>query len=283
MRANRPSLTAQRVAMSRAAHQIFDHPRVLEDPLALRIIGAESAQAVRSGGQRYSERLARYLRAFLVARSRVAEDALADAFGRGVHQYVVLGAGLDTFAHRNPYAASTLRVFEVDHPQTQDWKRRQLAAAGLAIPQALTFVPLDFEAQTLTDELRRAGFRTDQAAFFSWLGVSMYLTRDAVFSTLSYIASLPAGSGIVFDYAVSPRTLPFARRLRARALMSRVAAIGEPWKTFLDPGELAAELRRLGFVHTQDLGPDELNARFFSNRTDGLRVAGLGRVMSAQR
>jgi methyltransferase (TIGR00027 family) len=283
MRADRPSLTAQRVAMSRAAHQVFDHPRVLEDPLALRIIGPESAQAVCSNGQRYSGRLARYLRAFLVARSRVAEDALADALGRGVHQYVVLGAGLDTFAYRNPYGASALRVFEVDHPQTQDWKRRQLSAAGLAIPQALTFVPIDFEAQTLADELHRAGFCTDEASFFSWLGVSMYLTRESVLSTLRYVASRPAGSGIAFDYAVSPRTLTFIRRLGARALMSRVAAIGEPWKTFFEPGELAAELRTLGFGHTQDLGAGELNARFFSERTDGLRVAGLGRVMCARR
>lgn len=283
MRADRPSLTAQRVAMSRAAHQIFDHPRVLEDPLALRIIGPQSAQAVRSGAQQYSARRARYLRAFLVARSRLAEDALADALGRGVRQYVVLGAGLDTFAYRSPHAASILRVFEVDHPQTQSWKRRQLAAAEIDIPPSLTFVPVDFETQTLADELRRAGLRAEEPSFCSWLGVSMYLTREAVLNTLRTIASLPAGSGIVFDYAVSPGTLTFVRRLAARALMSRVAAAGEPWKSFFEPGELAGALRTLGFRHTQDFGPGELNVRFFNDRTDGLCVAGLGRVMSAWR
>jgi methyltransferase (TIGR00027 family) len=281
MRANRPSLTAHRVAMSRAAHQLFDHPKVLEDPLALRIIGAQSAEAVRADRARYAGRLARHLRAFLVARSRVAEEALADAVSRGVHQYVILGAGLDTFAYRNPYPAATLRVFEVDHPQTQAWKRRQLSAAEIATPESLTLVPVDFETQTLADGLRSAGFSSNEPSFFSWLGVSMYLTREAVSSTLGYVAGLPSGSGIVFDYAVSPRTLSLLRQLAARALIRRVAAIGEPWKTFFDPDELAGELRSLGFGHIHDLGPAQLNERFFSDRTDQLGVAGLGRVMIA--
>lgn len=283
MRAGRPSLTAQRVAMSRAAHQLFDHPRVLDDPIALRIIGPQSAEAVRSARQRYSGRLARHLRAFLVARSRVAEDALADAVGRGTHQYVILGAGLDTFAYRSPYQAAVLRVLEVDHPQTQAWKLRQLSAAEIPVPPSLTLAPVDFETQTLADGLRGAGFDTQEPSFFSWLGVSMYLTREAILSTLRYVASLPPGSGIVLDYALSPRTLTFLGRLGARALMRRVAAIGEPWKSFFEPGELTAELAALGFGQTEDLGPDELNARFFGDRRDGLTVAGLGRVMSARR
>jgi methyltransferase (TIGR00027 family) len=281
MRSDRTSLTAQRVAMSRAAHQIFDHPKVLEDPLALRVIGAQSAEAVRANRPRYAGRLARHLRAFLVARSRVAEDALADAVSRGVHQYVILGAGLDTFPYRSPYPGATLKVFEVDHPQTQAWKRRQLSAAEIATPECLRFVPLDFETQTLADGLRGAGFSSDEPSFFSWLGVSMYLTREAILGTLRYVAALPTGSGIVFDYAVSPRTLSLLRRLAARALMRRLATIGEPWKTFFDPDELAGELRSLGFGHIHDLGSAQLNQRFFSDRTDQLGVAGLGRVMIA--
>lgn len=281
MRDNRPSLTAQRVAMSRAAHQLFDQPKVLDDPLALRIIGPQSAEDVRADSTRYTGKLARHLRAFLIARSRVAEDALADAVNRGVHQYVILGAGLDTFPYRNPYPAAILKVFEVDHPQTQAWKRRQLSAAEIPVPESLTFVPVDFETQALADGLRGAGLSGAGPSFFSWLGVSMYLTREAILGTLRYVAGLPSGSGIVFDYAVSPRRLSPLRWLAARALIRRVAAIGEPWKTFFDPEELAAELRSLGFGHIHDLGPAQLNERFFSDRNDRLGVAGLGRVMVA--
>jgi methyltransferase (TIGR00027 family) len=278
MQQDRPSLTALRVAMSRAAHQLLDDPRVLDDPVALRVIGTARAEEIRADRDRFEATLARFLRAFLVARSRVAEGALAEAIGRGVHRYVILGAGLDTFAYRSPYPASTLRVFEVDYPATQAWKRRQLAATGIAVPESVTFVSIDFETQSLADRLRDAGFRTDQMSFFSWLGVSMYLTRAAVTRTLGYIAALPRGSGIVFDYAVALPAPSFLRRL----LMRRVAAVGEPWKTFFDPQSLSAELRTLGFVHTEDLGPDELNARFFSGRRDKLRVGGLARVMSAR-
>ena len=139
------SRTARRVAIRRAAHQLLDHPRVLDDPLALRIIGAEAAEELRSNPKEHHA-FSRAFRAFMAARSRYAEDELAGAVERGVRQYVVLGAGLDTFAYRNPHAG--LRVFEVDHPATQAWKREQLSAAGIAIPAALTFVPVDFERQT---------------------------------------------------------------------------------------------------------------------------------------
>ncbi len=279
---DRPSLTAWRVALSRAAHQIFDRPPVLEDPVALAIVGERAVAQIRAAALRYSLRPARYLRAFLVARSRIAEEALAEAVRRGVRQYVVLGAGLDTFAYRNRYSASQLRVFEVDHPATQAWKRRQLAAAALAPPESLTFVSVNFESETLPERLASAGFRGGEAAFFSWLGVTMYLTRSAVLGTLGYVAGLPAGSGIVFDYAVPPATLGLARRAAMRTVMRRVAAAGEPWKTFFAPRELALELQARGFRQLEDLGPEELNARFFSDRTDGLRVGGLGRVMSAR-
>lgn len=278
---DQPSLTAYRVALSRAAHQIFDRPVVLEDPVALAIVGERGAAQVRAAALRHHLLPARYLRAFLVARSRVAEEALAEVVRRGVRQYVVLGAGLDTFAYRNRYPATLLRVFEVDHPATQAWKRRQLAGAHLALPESLTFVPVDFERETLPQRLASAGFRAAEPAFFSWLGVTMYLTRAAVRGTLGYVASLPAGSGIVFDYAVPPATLSLIRRVVVRAVMRRVAAAGEPWKSFFDPRELAVELRALGFRQLDDLGPEQLNTRFFGNRADGLRVGGLGRVMSA--
>lgn len=279
---DQPSLTAWRVALSRAAHQIFDRPRVLEDTIALAIVGERGVAEIRGTALHYGLLPSRYLRAFLVARSRVAEEALDEAARRGVRQYVVLGAGFDTFAYRNPYPAAALRVFEVDHPATQAWKRRQLAAAGLALPESLAFVPIDFESETLAARLSSAGFRAGEPAFFSWLGVTMYLTRAAVLGTLGYVAALPDGSGIVFDYAVPPATLSLVRRVVARAVMRRVAAAGEPWQTFFAPLELAGELRSLGFRQVEDLGPGELNVRFFTGRSDGLRVGGFGRVMYAR-
>jgi len=281
MQKDRPSLTAYRVGVSRAAHQILDAPKLLDDPIAVPIIGARGAEELRARARRFQAHFARYLRAFLIARSRVAEDALAEAVGRGVRQYVVLGAGLDTFAYRNPYPA--LKVFEVDHPATQEWKRAQLAAAAIPLPQSLTFVPVDFETQTLGARLREAGFADSEKAFFSWLGVSMYLRRDSVTSTLSYVATqVPCGSGVVFDYTVSPATLGFTRRMIFLALMRRVARAGEPWRTFFEPTALAAELGKLGFAHIDDLGVEELNARYFQGRSDGLRVGGFARVMSAR-
>jgi methyltransferase (TIGR00027 family) len=278
----RPSLTAYRVALSRAAHQILDHPPVLADPVALAIGGELGVAEIRAARLRFGLPPARHLRAFLVARSRVAEEALAAAVRGGVRQYVVLGAGLETSAYRNLHPAARLRLFEVDHPATQAWKRRQLAAAGLAVPESLTFVPVDLESDSLAARLAEAGFRAAEPAFFSWLGVSMYLTRAAVFGTLAWVARLPPGSGIVFDYAVPPATLGLVRRVLVRAVMRRVAAAGEPWKSFFDPPALARELRALGLRQLEDLGPAELNGRFFSDRTDGLRVAGIGRVMSAR-
>src|SRR6202035_6128756 len=170
------SKTAHRVAIRQAAHQLLDQPRVLDDPLALRIIGSQAEQELRSNPREHHA-FSRAFRAFMAARSRYAEDELARAVAHGVTQYVVLGAGLDTFAYRNPHPG--LRVFEVDHPATQAWKREQLQAANIAIPPSLTFVPIDFELQTLADGLSRSGFNANAAAFFSWLGVTPYLTREA--------------------------------------------------------------------------------------------------------
>jgi methyltransferase (TIGR00027 family) len=274
-----PSRTAFRVALRRAAHQILDDPRVFEDPLALAIVQAD-AETLRSdpkGQERYS----RVMRAFMAVRSRYAEDGLAAAFEGGTRQYVILGAGLDTFAYRNPFPG--LRVFEVDHPATQAWKRHRLEAAGIAVPDSMTFAPVDFESQTLVEGLDRAGFQKGRRAFFSWLGVVPYLTRSAAMETLGFVASLPAGSEIAFDYALPPESLDPVRRQAFDALAARVAAIGEPFQTFFDPADLEAELRRMGFASFEDLGSEEINARYFSGRPDGLRVAGgIGRLMKAR-
>jgi methyltransferase (TIGR00027 family) len=273
------SRTAQRVAIRRAAHQLLDHPRVLDDPLALRIIGSEAAEELRSNPKEHHA-FSRAFRAFMAARSRYAEDELARAVTDGVTQYVVLGAGLDTFAYRNPYA--DLRVFEVDHPATQAWKRDQLQAAGIAIPAALTFVPIDFERQTLAEGLERSGFDLSVAAFFSWLGVTPYLTREACMSTLSFVAKMPAGSGVVLDFAVDPALLNAGQRQALDALSQRVARYGEPFQLFFDPGKLRGELKSLGFLRTEFLQGKEINARYFSDREDGLLVrGGIGHLMGA--
>src|ERR1700733_14357288 len=192
-----PSRTAQRVALRRAAHQVVDHPRVFEDPLAIAIAGSDP-EALGTVEQPYS----RSLRAFIAVRSRYAEDHLLAAAARGVPQYVVLGAGLDTFAYRNPFQSAGLRVFEVDHPATQEWKRAQLCAAGIAIPAEMTFAAVDFERQSLEDGLRIARFERQQPAMFSWLGVTPYLSRAAFDGTIQFIAGMPCGSSVVFDYAV---------------------------------------------------------------------------------
>jgi methyltransferase (TIGR00027 family) len=214
------SRTAQRVAIRRAAHQLLDLPRVFDDPLALRIIGSEAAEELRSNPKE-DHAFSRAFRAFMAARSRYAEDELARAVAHGVTQYVVLGAGLDTFAYRNPHPE--LRVFEVDHPATQTWKREQLTAASIPIPPSLTFVPIDFEQQMLADGLAHSAFSASALTFFSWLGVTPYLTRDACMTTLSLIAGMPAGSGVVFDFAVEPALLNAGQRQALEALSQRVA------------------------------------------------------------
>lgn len=266
--------------MLRAAHQILDEPRVFEDLVALRIVGAQSAADISSAPDKYKTTLATYLRAFLVARSRYAEDELSAAIKRGVRQYVILGAGLDTFAYRNPYTCETLRVFEVDHPSTQAWKRERLDAEQISAPESLCFAPVDFEKEALESKLLEAGFRTHEPAFFSWLGVTMYLPADAVMATMRSITSAAArGSEIVFDYSLSMSPPGRGDSSGSQALTALVAALGEPWRSAFDPAQLSAELREMGLTPAEDLGPDEINARFFKHRDDALRVGGRAHLM----
>jgi methyltransferase (TIGR00027 family) len=220
------------------------------------------------------------MRAFLVMRSRYAEDQLALAVARGVTQYVVLGAGLDTFAYRNPHRR--LRVFEVDHPSTQAWKRGRLKEQGIDIPRSVTYAPVDFETQTLSEGLNAARFRADRPAFFSWLGVTIYLSKDAVAGTLRYIAARPAGSQVVFDFAPPSSDISERERAGRERSAANVAKAGEPWINFYNPGPLAEELRGSGYSTAQALGSEEMNQRYFRNRSDGFRLYGSGQMMTAQ-
>jgi len=275
----RPSRTALRVAMRRAAHQLYDAPPlVFADPIAVPILGSEYLPEVERTATKLNKPFSVSLRAFLIARSRYAEDLLAQAVERGVTQYVLLGAGLDTFAHRNPF--SSLRIFEVDHPATQQWKRDLLTTNSIDIPSNLTYAPVDFEHQQLATQLTEAGFDPSAPAFFAWLGVVPYLTQAAFRSTLSLIASSAPGSGVVMDYGQPRSALPFFEQLAHDSLASRVQLAGEPFQLFFTPPEMASELA--AFRSIEDLGTPELNARYFTGRTDNLKLLGsAGRIVSA--
>jgi len=277
METGRASKTALRVAIRRAVHQVLDQPCVLNDPIAVPLLGPRFVL----DRFRESSRFARAFRAFMAARSRYAEDRLSECVADGVEQYVILGAGLDTFAYRNPFAH--LRVFEVDFPATQEWKRALLAQGAITPAANMTFVPLDFEHKTLADGLTDAGFDPSKPAFFSWLGVVPYLTREAFRATLETIAKLPVGTAVSFDYALSPESLSPLRRLVFNALAGRVAKAGEPFKLFFTPGELDNEFRRAGFRRFEQLDSEQINGRYFAQRSDGLKLPsqGLGKLTTA--
>ena len=268
MEAAKPSRTAYRVALRRAVHQLIDNPRVFDDPLAIPIVGSDAA----SKAAKEDPLASRSLRAFIAVRSRYAEDRLAKAMEDGVRQYVLLGAGLDTFAYRSPHPG--LGVFEVDHPATQQWKRERLQEAGIPIPRDVVFVAVDFERQTISERLQQAGFQVGQSMFCSWLGVVPYLTEKAFEITLEFLASMSPGSGLVFDYAVPRSALNPVEQAAFDALATRVASVGEPFQLFLDPPELTTKLHRMGFNNVEDLGVAEINSRYFAHRADGLSVAG---------
>ncbi len=273
-----PSRTALSVALRRAAHQLHDSPIVFDDPMAVAVLGTTYAEELRRTPVRLDRPFSIALRAFLVARSRYAEDNLGKAVEGGVEQYVLLGAGLDTFAYRNPFRQ--LRVFEVDHPATQQWKRELLQRNRITIPGSVTYTPVDFERQSLSDQLRDAGFNHSAPAFFAWLGVVPYLTLEAFRGTLGFISEQPPGSGLTLDYGQPRAALPLLERLAHDSLASRVEKAGEPFRLFFTPAEIAAEFS--GFHGLEDLGAPEINARYFGGRSDQLAVRGTaGHLFSA--
>jgi methyltransferase (TIGR00027 family) len=281
MESRRPSLTAYGAALHRAAHQVVDVPPVFTDPLALRIVGPEVADELRAGRDRHTEIAASRMRAFLAVRSRYTEDCFAQAAAGGVAQYVVLGAGLDTFAYRTD--RRDLRIFEVDHPATQGWKRERLASAGIGIPETLTYAPVDFERETLHEGLKRAGLDFDRPAFFAWLGVVPYLSREAIDATLGFVArETKRTSEILFDYAEPMEGRSAAQREALAELARRVAEIGEPLRSFFKPDDLQRDLRAHGFSFVEDADTAALTARYFLNRTDGLALGGTAHIMRAR-
>ena len=283
VRQGEPSRSALGVASLRAVHQLLDEPLVLSDPIALPLLGVSTEAALRDDPYALNDPMSRGLRGALVARSRFVEDELSRCVAAGVRQYLIVGAGLDTFAYRNPYRDEGLRVFEVDHPGTQRWKQQLLAEASIAVPAALTFVPADFERDDLASALRQAGFRADQAACVSWMGVTMYLTTDALAATLRAVAGFAAGSCLCFDYRVPVTMLNPVERVINDVIEQRIAALGEPWLSTFDPTHLRRQLLALGFNTAESATPEDLNARYFARRKDGLRTGGGVRIMCANK
>ncbi|SHH17638.1 class I SAM-dependent methyltransferase [Bradyrhizobium erythrophlei] len=279
MQAGQPSHTARGAAAHRALHQTLEGGTIFSDPFAATILDDDTRAGLQ---EKAADPSLRPMRLFIAARSRFSEDALAGCVARGVRQIVVLGAGLDTFSLRNPHAGLGVRVFEVDYPATQGWKRERLKQAGLAVPASLTFAPVDFERQSLADGLTAAGFQRDRPAFFQWLGVVPYLTREAVSATLDFIAGVP-GSEVVFDYAEPFENYPSERRAKVMAVAARAASLGEPWLSLFDPAELAEIARNKGFGMVEDLGLAEISERFYGELKQDIRIGAGPHLVRAQK
>jgi methyltransferase (TIGR00027 family) len=258
MKPDAPSRTALMIARQRAAHQLLDHGSILCDPFALKILREDEKEVLQFANK---HPVASIGRLFAAARSRIAEDALAKAVERGIRQIVILGAGLDTFALRNPHGALEIRIYEVDHPATQAGKLERLAEAQIALPPSLIFVAVDFERDDLGVKLAAAGFQQSSPAFFTWLGVVPYLTLDAIGRTLDYMSSIH-NSQVVFDYVEPPEAFSDELRQIEKARAEQLEKIGERSDTRFEPAGMAAILRSHRFCSIEDISYREIAARF---------------------
>ncbi|MGV9366114.1 class I SAM-dependent methyltransferase [Amycolatopsis sp. NPDC003731] len=265
-----PDSTAVRTALWRALHLAVDPPpHVFADDLGLRL--ADPGDGWRRRDDMDPATAGRY-RAGMVARARFVEDLVAEQAARGVGQYVILGAGLDTFAQRRPELAARLRVFEVDQPGPQAWKRDRLAELGLGVPDWLHFVPVDFETASWWDRLIAAGFAPDEPAVVASTGVSMYLTKEANAATLRRIAGFAPGSTLAMTFLLPAGLLDGGERARHEATARRAEAAGTPFVSSFSPGEMLAMAREAGFRDVVHVSGAELDERYFADRADGLRV-----------
>jgi methyltransferase (TIGR00027 family) len=265
-----PDSTAVRTALWRALHVAVDPPpHVFADEFGLRL--ADPGDGWRDREDMDPATAGRY-RTGMVARARFVEDLVTEQAGRGVAQYVILGAGLDTFAQRRPEIAARLRVFEVDQPGPQAWKRARLDELGLGVPDWLHLVPVDFETTSWWDHLTAAGFAPDEPAVVASTGVSMYLTKEANLATLRRIAGFAPGSTLAMTFMLPPELLDEGERARHRATASRAKAAGTPFVSSFSPGEMLEMAREAGFRDATHVSGAELNERYFAERADGLRV-----------
>jgi methyltransferase (TIGR00027 family) len=258
MKPNEPSRTALIIARQRAAHQVLDHGSILYDPFATKILHQDETDRRQFANE---HPLASIGRLFTAARSRIAEDAASRAVERGIRQIVILGAGLDTFALRNPHGPQQIRIYELDHPATQAWKRQRLAEAQIALPSWLILVPVDFERDDVAEKLVAASFQQKSPAFFTWLGVLPYLTRDAIDRILDYISSIP-NSEVVFDYLEPPEAFSEELRQVETERTEQLKKIGERSVSRFEPAGIAAILRSHGFCAIEDINFQEIATRF---------------------
>src|SRR6266851_4927996 len=284
MEEDRGSHTAQGTAIQRALHQTVDEdPKILNDPVAERLVDPSSDfyKSFVEGLERMPAHLRLQRRGYVVMRSRCTEDCLAESLAREIKQYVILGAGLDTFCYRQPEPAKSLMIFEVDYPASQRRKRAKLATANIHIPDNVTFLPIDFEKLTLKEGLAATGFDFGMRTFFSWLGVAVYLTEEAFDRTLELILSMPRSSEIVLDFMVPLHLLPRDEAAVVAAAAAGIAEQGEPLLTRFVPEELAAKLEAMGFSKVTHLSPQTARERYFAGRRDGLDVGGATQIMRA--
>jgi methyltransferase (TIGR00027 family) len=267
-----PDNTAVRVALWRALHvQVDPPPHVLEDEVGLQLVAPDPAWRDRGD---MDPVFTRTFRAAIVARARFMEDLIVEQAGLGVTQYVILGAGLDTFAQRRPEVASRLQVFEVEQPATQDWKHRRLIELGYGVPDWLHLVPVNFEAgESWLAQLTGTGFDASRPSVVASTGVSLYLTKEANAATLRQIAALAPGSTLAMTFLVPPELLDDADRAGLEASAKGAAAAGTPFLSFFMPEEIVAMAREAGFKDARHVSADLLNERYFAGRTDGLRTS----------
>jgi methyltransferase (TIGR00027 family) len=278
-----PSRTAIPTAMLRAAHYLLDaEPKILDDQFAGAFAGFSSDEALSKTLSALAYPDIPRMRTLFALRNRYAEDELVRAMERGVSQYIILGAGLDSFAYRRPDLLQTLDVYEVDHPASQVWKRERIEELGIKIPARLRYVPIDFERETLTEGLAVAEVNLQAPTFFSWLGVTQYLTSEAVLRTLREIAEIAApGSEIVFQFIVPAATLASEEGSPVKTLAALAAAAGEPWLSFFEPDEMETHLKRMGFTKIHHFGPQQASERYLLGRTDGLRLPAYFHMINA--
>jgi len=273
---------AESSAYLRAVHMSVDgEPKILEDPLAATLLGPGLPDKIAADRKRLAIPPLVKARALIIMRSRFAEDELVAAIGRGVTQYVILGAGLDTSPYRSGHPAQRVRTFEVDHPDTQRWKLERLRSAGIRIRDDLHHVPVDFEKDSLAERLVSCGFDHGAPAFFSWLGVSYYLRRDSVLDIFRYVSTLPAPSQIVFDFVLDESELNETERNAMKSITEYVKRYGEPWLCQFGPTELQQTLRKIGFSKTFHFSHALATRRYFEGRSDGLHLDFTTQIMSA--
>lgn len=269
-RTEAPDSTAVRVALWRAMHLLVDSPpHVLEDEIGLRLVAPDDGWRARPD---MDPDATRGFRAAIVARARFVEDLVAEHAGHGVDQYVLLGAGLDTFAQRRPELAARLRVFEVDQPGPQAWKRQRLIELGFGIPDWLRLVPVNFEEDgSWWQQLAAAGFDASRPAVVASTGVTMYLTRDATAASLRQLAQLAPGSTLAMTFLLPPELIDERDRSGLDASQKGARSSGTPFISFYPPDDMLAMARAAGFTDARHVSGSSLAGRYFANRTDGLR------------